>query len=134
VKLISSWARSEELEKARIDAYRELWKCLGGISTFNPTDEIVRNLPRVQRRLHDWYYDGGGGLWLTGAAGQLNSPKASFFSARDLRSTDATEVWQVFHHLRKVIRHDLGIFESESDESEYISKVKKKLGTFGPNA
>jgi hypothetical protein len=134
LKLISSWAKSEELEKARIDAYRELWKCLGGISTFNHRDEIIRNLPGVQRRLHDWYYGGGGGLWLTGAAGQLNSPKASFFKARDFESTDPTEIWHVFHQLWTVIRRDLGIFESESDQSEYINKVKKKLGAFGPNA
>jgi hypothetical protein len=131
IKLISLRTKSEEVERGRINAYRELWRCLSGISTFNNADEIVRNLPTVQKRLQDWYYDGGGGLFLTGAAEQSNSAKALFFSARDLQSTQPSEIWGVFHQLRRVIRRDLGVFESESDERLYVDSVKKKLGEYG---
>jgi hypothetical protein len=129
-KLISSWTKSDEVEKARINAYRELWRCLGGISTFNNRDEIVRNLPAVQKRLYDWYYDGAGGLFLTGAAEESNSTKAAFFAARELRSTNPFEIWQVFHDFRRSIRRDLGIFESEADQISHVNSVKKKLGAY----
>jgi hypothetical protein len=129
-KLISSWTKPEEIEKARINIYRELWRCLGDISTFNNQDHIVRNLPAVQKRLYDWYYDGAGGLFLTGAAEESNSTKAAFFAARELRSTNPSEIWQVFHDLRRSIRRDLGIFESEADEISRVNSVKKKLGAY----
>jgi len=129
LKLISSWAKSEEVEKARIAAYRDLWKCLGGVSTHD-TNEIVRNLPTVQERLQEWYYDSGGGLFLTGAAELGGSTKASFFAARDLRSTNPSEIWHVFHALRRGIRRDLGVFESDADETAALENVKKKLGTY----
>jgi hypothetical protein len=96
LKLISSWTKSEELEKARIAADRELWQCLGGVST-HKADEIVRNLPAVQKRLQEWYYDRGGGVFLAGAAEKGGSTKASFFAARDLQSSDPSEIWTVFH-------------------------------------
>src|ERR1035437_9687622 len=83
LKLISAWGESEKIEKARAPAYRDLWKCLGGVSTHS-TDEIVRNLPTVQERLQEWYYGSGGGLFLTGAAGEGGSAKTFFFAARDL--------------------------------------------------
>jgi hypothetical protein len=130
LKLISSWAKSEEVEKARVAAYRDLWKCLGGVSTHS-TEEIVRNLPTVQVRLQEWYYDNGGGLFLTGAAEKGGSAKASFFAARDLRSTDAAEIWHVFHALRRNIRRDLGVFESDADETAALDSITKKLGAFG---
>jgi hypothetical protein len=88
LKLISSWAKSEEVEKARVAAYRDLWKCLGGVSTHS-TDEIVRNLPTVQERLQEWYYGSGGGLFLTGAAEEGGSAKTFFFGARDLHEACA---------------------------------------------
>jgi len=129
LRVISSWTKSEELERARISAYRELWRCLGGISTHSPTD-IVRNLASVQSRLQEWYYDGGGGLFLTGAAEEGGSTKSSFFAARDLSSHDPTEIWQVFHALRRSIRRDLGVFESEVDEAAALESVRKKLGSY----
>jgi hypothetical protein len=129
LKLISSWAKSEEVEKARVAAYRDLWKCLGGVSTHS-TDEIVRNLPTVQERLQEWYYGSGGGLFLTGAAEEGGSAKACFFAARDLQSSDPSEIWHVFHDLRRGIRRDLGVFESDVDESAALENVKKKLGNY----
>jgi len=130
VRLISSWTKSEEVKRARIAAYRELWSCLGGISTHNSRDVIVKSLPEVQHRLQEWYYDRGGGLLLTGSAEDGQSTKATFFAARDLRSTNAYEIWQVFHRLRGSIRRDLGIFESEADERAALDHVKKILGSY----
>jgi hypothetical protein len=129
LKLISSWAKSEEVEKARVASYRDLWKCLGGISTHS-TDDIAKNLHSVQERLQDWYYNSGGGLFLTGATEKGGSTKACFFAARDLRSTDPSEIWQAFHRLRQGIRKDLGVFESDTDEVAALDNFKKRLGTY----
>jgi len=126
-KLILGWTRSEELEKLRIHAYRELWRCLGGISTFNTAEKIVASLPAVQARLQGWYYDDGGGLFLKGSAKHRDSTKASFFAARDLRCKDALEIWKVFHQLRQSVRHELGIFESPLEEQAHVASVKEKL-------
>jgi hypothetical protein len=128
-KLISQWSRSEELERARVGAYRGLWQCLGGISTKDKA-EIVRNLPKVQTDLQKWYYDAGGGLFLSGAAENPGSAKAAFFAARDLQSNDAYEIWQAFHRLRQGVRRDLGVYESDADEDSAIEAVKKKLQDF----
>jgi len=128
-RLISLWSRSEELERARIVAYRELWQCLGGISTTEEA-EIVRNLPKVQADLQKWYYQAGGGLFISGAAEKAGSTKAAFFEARDLQSKNAYEIWQVFHRLRRAVRRDLGVYESDADESAALDAVKKKLQGF----
>jgi len=130
LKLISSWTKSEEVENARVAAYRDLWKCLGGVSTHSK-EEIVRNLPTVQVRLQEWYYDNGGGLFLTGAAEKGGSTKASFFAARDLQSIDAAEIWHVFHARRRNIRRDLGVFESDADEKVALETITKELGAYG---
>ncbi|MGI9074383.1 MAG: hypothetical protein ACR2JB_24410 [Bryobacteraceae bacterium] len=128
LKLISAWTRSDEVEKLRITAYRELWRCLGGISTFNSGEQIVASLPEVQERLQRWYYDHGGGLFLTGSADQHDSTKAAFFAARDLRSEIPVEIWEVFHQVRRLVRRDVGIFASQLKEQEHLDSVKKKLG------
>jgi hypothetical protein len=128
-KLIVSWNKSTEVEKTRIAAYVELWKCLGPISTYN-SSEIVTNLPSAQRRLQDWYYDQGGGLLITGSAQDPQSAKAAFFTARDLRSSGPYEIWEAFHHLRRSIRRDLGVFESEADEIAAVQQAKKRLGKY----
>ena len=64
-KFLASLTSVSEIEKARIQAYTELWACFDGISTFRPK-EIVNNLPKVQERLQEWYYRGGGGLTIGG--------------------------------------------------------------------
>jgi hypothetical protein len=130
VRLISSWTKSEEVERARVAAYRDLWICLGGISTYNSRDVIVESLSEVQHRLQEWYYDRGGGLFLTGSAEDSQSTKATFFAARDLRSTDAYAIWQVFHRLRGSLRRDLGVFESDADERAALEHVKQILGSY----
>jgi hypothetical protein len=98
-------------------AYRDPFGSASGALRTHSTDEIVRNLPTVQERLQEWYYDGGGGLFLTGAAEEGGSTKASFFAARDLRSSGPAEIWHVFHGLRRDVRRDLGVFESDVDEA-----------------
>lgn len=128
-KLISSLSKHDELESARIAAYRELWQCLGGVSTWNPND-IVRNVASVQGRLQQWYYEGGGGLFLEGAAEKGESTKASFFAARDLQSSNPSEIWHAFHSLRRNVRRDIGIFESDADEADALAHVKTKLRNF----
>lgn len=129
LKLISSWTKSEEVEKARITAYRELWRCLGGISTHRPGD-IAGNLASVQERLQKWYYEDGGGLFLTGAAGDDGSTKSTFFAAREMESTVPAEIYSVFHALRSSIRRDLGIFESDSDEKAMQDTLAKKMAAW----
>jgi len=84
----------------------------------------------VQKRLQEWYYDRGGGVFLAGAAEKGGSTKASFFAARDLQSSDPSEIWNVFHSLRRGIRRDLGVFESDADEKAVLESVKKKLGSY----
>jgi hypothetical protein len=128
-KFVSSMSKHEELERARITAYRELWQCLGGISTRHP-NEIVKNLGSVQERLQQWYYESGGGLFLEGAAEKGESTKASFFVVRDLQSTDPSEIWHAFHSLRRNVRRDIGIFESDADQADALAHVKTKLRNF----
>jgi hypothetical protein len=81
-KLIAPWIARDELEKARIAAYRELWICLGGISTFHSSEMIAQNLATVQKQLQEWYYQRGGGLFIEGAANKSRSSKAAFFGTR----------------------------------------------------
>lgn len=127
-KLIAPWLTRGELEKARIEAYRDLWIRLEGISTFHSSDEIVRNLVAVQTRLQQWYYGAGGGLFIQGSADKLSSSKSAFFSARDLRTSDPIEIWQTFHRLPASIRRDIGVFESDKEEAEQLRQVKHKFG------
>jgi hypothetical protein len=126
-KLLGILSKSEELEKTRIASYRELWKCFGGISSHAPHD-IVGNLNSVQEKLQSWYYDGGGGLFLTGSASKSDTLKSRVFAARELLSNDPIQIWQVFHQLRHALRTELGIFESDDDEAAAIEKMKKKIG------
>ena len=118
-------AKLEGIEKERVAAYRELWKCLGGILTHN-SEGIVTNLTAVQERLQKWYYDDGCGLFIWDQL-RSGSTKAAFFTARDLQSSDPYEIWHVFHDLRRGVRADLGVFESDRDEAAAMETVKKKL-------
>lgn len=129
-KLIRSLGKSVEVEKARIAAYVELWKRLGPISTYQSAEEIVANLPAAQAKLQEWYYDQGGGLLLLGAAENRTSAKAAFFSARDLHSKNPYEIWEVFHRLRRSIRRDLDVFESEADENAMLEEGKKRIKAY----
>lgn len=115
-KLRAAMLAKPELQAARLQAYRDLWSCLGGISTRHP-DDIASNLRLVQDRLQAWYYDQGGGLLLEGRADEAGSTKELFFAARDLSSTDPAEIWRVFHQLRRAVRHDIGVYE-DSDAEE----------------
>jgi len=125
-KLILSNMQSQELTKARVEAYKVLWQCLGGISTYTP-EEIARNLEAVQKELQNWYYGSGGGLLLNGSAAEGGSTKAAFFQARDLRSKDVAKIWEAFHNLRRCLRRDLGIYESSAEEAAALQNVKQKL-------
>jgi hypothetical protein len=127
-KLIAPWVTRDELQKARIAVYQDLWICLGGISTYHSPDKIVQNLVAVQKQLQEWYYGKGGGLFIEGAAKTPLSSKAAFFAARDLRTTDPIKIWQTFHRLRAGIRRDIGVFESDKDEAGQLQRVKDKLG------
>ena len=66
---------SSEVEKARIIAYMDLWKCLDGISTFYGREKIVANLADVQANLQQWYYARGGGLLIGGSSENRESTK-----------------------------------------------------------
>jgi hypothetical protein len=125
-KFLASLTSVSEIEKARIQAYTELWTCLNGISTFRP-DEIVDNLPKVQERLQDWYYRRGGGLTIAGSASNMESTKAAFFVARDLVSKNPSEIWEAFHNLRRHLRKDLKIFQDDKEEEMMIIQTKAKL-------
>jgi hypothetical protein len=127
-KLIAPWIARDELEKARIAAYRELWICLGGISTFHSSEMIAQNLATVQKQLQEWYYQRGGGLFIEGAANKSRSSKAAFFAARDLQSSDSSTIWETFHRLRASLRRDIGVFESDEDEARQLQRVRNKLG------
>jgi hypothetical protein len=125
-KIIVPWITRDELEKARIESYRDLWTCLGGISTYHSSDKIAQNLSSVQKQLQEWYYDKGGGLFI--ASKEPFSSKAAFFEARDLRTNDPIKIWETFHRLRASIRRDIGVFESDKDEAGQLQQVKDKLG------
>jgi hypothetical protein len=77
IKLLSGYTSLVEVERARIQSYVELWRCLDGISTYRPT-EIVSRLLNVQENLQKWYYAAGGGLLIAGAAEREESTKAAF--------------------------------------------------------
>lgn len=123
VKLMST----AEVEKARVQAYTELWKCLEGISTWHSGAEIVKNLPQVQSKLQEWYYTKGGGLLIEGSAENKASTKAAFFAARHVKSHNPADVWDKFHHLRHCLRRDLKIFETDEDEEKERERVMKAL-------
>jgi hypothetical protein len=53
----------------------------------------------------------GGGLVIAGSANNKESTKATFFAARDLVSTNPSEVWEVINNLRRHLRRDLKIFQ-----------------------
>ena len=125
-KFLTSLTSVSEIEKARIQAYTDLWTCLDGISTFRP-DDIVDNLLKVQERLQDWYYGRGGGLTIAGSASNTESTKAAFFAARDLVSTNPSEIWETFHNLRRHLRRDLKIFQDDKEEEIMIAQTKAKL-------
>jgi hypothetical protein len=125
-RFLSSMTSVSEVEKARIESYTELWSCLDGISTHRPS-EITQNLPKVQEKMQNWYYNRGGGLLITGSAKHNQSTKAAFFAARDLVSSNTSEIWQVFHELRRCLRRDLKIYESNEDEAKVVSEMKAKL-------
>jgi hypothetical protein len=117
-----------EVEKARIEAYKELWKCLDGISTWHTPAEIVKNLPEVQKKLQDWYYRQGGGLLIGGSAENEESTKAAFFNARHIeKNSGAQKIWDSFHKLRRCLRRDLRIFETEEDEKREKQRVEQLL-------
>jgi hypothetical protein len=127
LRLMSSITSTSELEKVRIQAYTDLWSRLGRVSTYR-LDEIVENLPIIQEQLQDWYYHKGGGLVIAGSFEQKESTKAAFFQARDLKSSNASEIWDTIHKLRHCLRRDLKIFEDEEEEKKMIAEGKKKIG------
>jgi hypothetical protein len=127
VRLISSFTSASEVEKVRIQAYTDLWSRLGRISTYR-LDEIVKNLPGVQEQLQDWYYHRGGGLVIEGSFEQKESTKAAFFQVRDLESSNASEIWDAIHKLRRCLRRDLKIFEDEEEEKKMMAGARKRIG------
>ncbi len=116
-----------EVEKARVQAYTELWKCLEGISTWHSRGDMVKNLPQVQSSLQEWYYTKGGGLLIGGSAENKESTKAAFFAARHVTSHDPADIWDKFHHLRRCLRRDLKVFETDEDEEQERERVMKEL-------
>lgn len=126
VKFLSQMTTASEVEKARIQAYTSLWSCFEGLSTRHP-HEMVANLPKAQDRLQDWYYRNSGGLLLAGSYQQVGSTKAAFFAARDLKSSDPSEIWQVCHELRRCLRRDLKIYDRDEDEGAALRKIREKL-------
>lgn len=125
-KFIAELSTVSEVEKSRIQAYISLWSCFDGLSTRRP-HEMVVNLPKAQDKLQDWYYLCGGGLLLAGTYRQVGSTKAAFFAARDLRSSDPSEIWRVFHELRRCLRRDLKIYDDDEDEARALREIKEKL-------
>lgn len=122
-KILAAILAKPELQAARLQAYKDLWKCLGGISTRHP-DEIAPNLRSVQDRLQAWYYDEGWGLLLEGRADAAGSTKELFFAARDLSSSDPAEIWRAFHQLRRAVRHDIGVYEDSHAEERARQKAE----------
>jgi hypothetical protein len=129
-KLLGELTAVPELQRARLEAYRDLWRCLEGISTREP-ERIVSNLRSVQDRLQEWYYAKGGGLFLQGKVGMSGSTKDVFFVARDLRSGNPSEIWQAFHNLRAPLRRDIGVFEDATAEAKAIAQARAKLDQLG---
>jgi hypothetical protein len=132
-KFISDLNTTSELERQRIEAYVNLWSCFDGLSTKHPQDMAI-NLPNAQEKLQDWYYRHGGGLILAGTYHQGDgSTKAAFFAARDLKSSEPSEIWQVFHELRRCLRRDLKIYDDDKEEARALNRIKEQLKQWGTN-
>jgi hypothetical protein len=56
---------AEEVRKARLDAYPKLWRLTSLVSVWPRSDPRLEDLQGLQRDLRRWYFDVGGGLYMS---------------------------------------------------------------------
>ena len=56
---------AEEVRKARLYAYPELWRLTSLVSVWPRSDPRLEDLQGLQRDLRRWYFDVGGGLYMS---------------------------------------------------------------------